>query len=128
MQDFVVIYRILTHYPAPVRLSNLEDFFEKRARTRAKTRTRGDNDRDEKGIALIVINECRSSSFIASRILLSSQKIQNCAGASQSARASKRALCNGKTAALEHNFPPIWFEIHDVGIVRYSSSIHSPGT
>jgi hypothetical protein len=50
------------HYPAAVRLDCLEDFLEKGARTWTKTSTRGDdNDSDEKGIALIVINNCRSS-------------------------------------------------------------------
>ena len=83
------------HYPVPVRLGSLEDFLEKGARIWAKTPTRGDNDRDEKGVALIVINNCRSSSMIASRILLCSQEIQNRAGTSKSARASDRALCDG---------------------------------
>ena len=98
----------------------LEDFLEKGARTWAKTPTRGDSDRDEKVIAFIVINNCRSWSFIASRILLGLQEVQNRAGTSKSARADNRALCLGKAAAFQHSSKPIWFEIYDDGIVRNS--------
>ncbi len=93
------------HYLVSVRLGSLEDFLEKGARTWTKTPTRGDDDRDEKGIALIVTSNFRSMSIIASRILLCLQRAQNRAGTSKSARAGNGALVySGSSAAARRSF------------------------
>jgi len=106
------------HVTAVVFSGATVDMLEILLRTGAKTAAGGEHDRDEKGIALIMLNNSRDSGAAAPLALTCAEDAQDRVGASKDARTGDRGLGDGHASDLEHHsLVRFAVEVHNIAVV-----------
>ena len=106
------------HVTAAVFSGATVDMPEVLLRTRAKAAAGGEHNRDEKGIALIVLNNSGDSGASAPFALTCAEDAQDRVRASQDTRPGDRGLGDGHTSDLKHDsFVCLAVEIDHIAII-----------